>query len=174
LAAALLQKDGRIILWAEVVFQEKKLLSQEGFAVSDFTHGKYIITQPKNSIVVPSWGGNLSQETSTRLFYLDGDVIKGANYVEVVWFWPTTKEDKGSPEPHTHAHNEVIGFFGTDPSQPNDLGAEIEFYIDHERNLMNQSFLAFIPAGVLHCPLNILKITRPVFHFATHSGQSYA
>ena len=42
----------------------------------------------------------------------------------------------------------MIGFFGTDPNDLNDLGAEIEFYIDGERNVMNQTFLAFIPAGV--------------------------
>ena len=142
--------------------------------MTESIHGKYIITQPKENLVVPSWGGNLSQETSTRLFYLDSEVIKGANYVEVVWFWPTTREDKASPDPHTHNFGEVIGFFGTDPQKPHELGAEIEFYIDNERNVMTESFLAFIPAGVIHCPLNILKITRPVFHFATHSGQSYA
>ncbi len=142
--------------------------------MSEFKHGKYIVTQPKKNLVVPSWGGNLSQETSTRVMYLDSEVIKGAFYVECVWFWPTAKEDKASPEPHTHSYDEVIGFFGTDPKDLNDLGAEIEFYIDGERNLMNQTFLAFIPKGVLHCPLNILKITRPVFHFATGQGQSYA
>lgn len=68
----------------------------------------------------------------------------------------------------------MIGFFGTDPNDLNDLGAEIEFYIDGERNVMNQTFLAFIPAGVVHCPLNILSITRPVFHFATGQGKDYA
>jgi hypothetical protein len=142
--------------------------------MSKFTHGKYIITEVKKNLVVPQWGGNLSPERATRLFYLDSDSIKGANYVEVVWFWPTTEEDKQSPEPHTHKYGETIGFFGTDPKNPHDLGAEIEFYIDHERNVMNKSFMAYIPAGIVHCPLNFLKITRPVFHFATHSGQSYS
>jgi hypothetical protein len=26
---------------------------------------------------------------------------------------------------------------------------------------------------VVHCPLNILKITRPVFHFAAGQGKDY-
>ncbi|HSW58202.1 MAG TPA: hypothetical protein VLH15_07360 [Dehalococcoidales bacterium] len=142
--------------------------------MSDFKHGKYVVTQPKQNLVVPQWGGNLSAETSTRVMYLDSEVIKGAFYVECVWFWPTDREDKGSPDPHTHNYDEVIGFFGTDPKDLNDLGAEIELYIDGERNLMNQTFLAFIPRGIVHCPLNILKITRPVFHFATGQGKSYA
>ena len=59
------------------------------------------------------------------------------------------------PEPHTHDFGEVIGFFGTDPKNPNDLGAEIELYIDGERNYITETFLAYIPAGIIHCPLNI-------------------
>lgn len=142
--------------------------------MTEFTHGKYIITEVKKNLVVPEWGGNLDPKRSTRLFYLDSDSIQGANYMEVVWFWPTTEEDKQSPEPHTHQYGETLGFFSTDPRNPYDLGAEIEFYIDHERNVMNKSFLAFIPAGIVHCPLRFLKITQPVFHLGTHGGQSYA
>jgi hypothetical protein len=59
--------------------------------------------------------------------------------VECVWFWPTDKQDKASPAPHTHDYDEVIGFFGTDPNDLCDLGAEIEFYIDGERNVMNET-----------------------------------
>jgi hypothetical protein len=134
---------------------------------------KYFVTEPKKNLVVPKWGGNLPAETSTRVMYLDGEVIPGAFYVECVWFWPTDKKDEGSPEPHTHEFPEVLGFFGTDPKNPKDLGAEIEFYIDGERNVLNQTFLAFVPAGVVHNPLRILKITRPVFHFATFPGKAY-
>jgi hypothetical protein len=142
--------------------------------MEEFKHGKYIVTQPKQNIVVPSWGGSLSHETSTRVMYLDSEVIKGAFYVESVWFWPTDKKDKASPEPHTHEYDEVLAFVGTNWENPNDLGAIIELWIDGERNLMNQTFLAFIPAGIVHNPLNILKITRPVFHFAMGTGKTYA
>jgi hypothetical protein len=141
--------------------------------MSEFHHGRYVVTQGKQNLEVPQWAGNLQADSSTRVMYLDSTVIPGAHYVECVWFWPTNKEDKASPQPHTHDFDEVIGFFGTDPNNLNDLGAEIEFYIDNERNIMNQTFLAFIPAGVIHCPLNILKITRPVFHFATNTGKLY-
>jgi hypothetical protein len=141
--------------------------------VVDVGHGKYVVTQPKQNLVIPGWAGNLQQDTSTRVMYLDSEVIKGAFYVECVWFWPTEKEDKASPAPHTHDYDEVIGFFGTDPNDLSDLGAEIEFYIDGERNVMTETFLAFVPKGVVHCPLNILKITRPVFHFAAGQGKDY-
>jgi hypothetical protein len=138
-----------------------------------FYHGKYITTQPKKNIVVPKWGGNLKSDTSTRVMYLDSSVIPNAPYVECVWFWPTDKKDEASPAPHKHEHDEVLGFFGTDPNDLNDLGAEIELYIDGERNVMNQTFVAYIPAGIIHNPLNFLKITRPVFHFATIAQKTY-
>lgn len=137
-------------------------------------HGKYVVTQPKKGIVVPSWGGNLSAERSTRVMYLDSEVIKGAFYVECVWFWPTDEEDKSSPDPHAHDYDEVIAFFGTNRDDLQDLGAEIELWIDGEKNLMNESFLAFIPAGIVHCPLKILSIDRPVFHFAVGQGKTYS
>ena len=138
-----------------------------------FKHGKYVITEPKPNIIVPPWAGNLSPETSTRMMYLDGEYVKGAFYVECCWFWPTDKEDKGSPEPHTHDYGEVLAFFGTNWDNPQELGAEIELWIENEKNLVNQSFLAFIPAGTVHCPLKIVKINRPVFHFAAGQGTSY-
>jgi hypothetical protein len=115
--------------------------------MTKFHHGKYIVTEPKEKIVVPEWGGSLSAERSTRVMYLDSEVIKGAFYVEVVWFWPTDQKDTSSPAPHAHKYDEVLAFFGTDRKNLNDLGAEIELWIDNEQNIMNQSFLAFIPAG---------------------------
>ena len=142
--------------------------------MAEFTHGKYIITEPKPNIVVPPWAGNLSPETSTRVMYLDSEYVEGAFYLECVWFWPTDKLDQASPEPHKHDFNEVLAFYGTNWDDPKDLGAEIELWIDGEKNLMNQSFVAFIPAGTVHCPLRFLKVTRPVFHFATGQGQSYS
>jgi hypothetical protein len=137
-------------------------------------YGKYVVTQPKKEIVVPKWGGSLSEERSTRVMYLDSQVIQGAFYVECVWFWPTQEKDTSSPDPHTHGYDEVIGFFGTDPTNLGDLGAEIELWIDGERNLMTETFLAFIPAGIVHCPLNVLRIDKPVFHFAAGQGKSYS
>jgi hypothetical protein len=146
---------------------------EETGEMTEFKHGKYIITEPKPNIVVPPWAGNLDPAKSTRMMYLDSEYVEGAFYLECVWFWPTDKKDEASPEPHTHDFSEVLAFFGTDWNNPKDLGAEIELWIDGEQNIMNQSFVAFIPAGIVHNPLNILKITRPVFHFATGQGTAY-
>ena len=137
----------------------------------EFYQGKFIVTRPKENLVKPDWGGSLNADTTTAMMYLDDSVIKGAFVVECVWFWPTDKKDEASPAPHTHDYDEVLAFVGTNFEDPYDLGGIIELYIDNERNVINEGFLAFIPAGVVHCPLNILEIHRPIFHLSTgHSG----
>ena len=142
--------------------------------MAESKYSRFIVTQPKKDLVVPDWGGSLSETRTTRMMYLDSAVIPGAFYVECVWFWPTQEEDTGSPDPHTHEFDEVIGFFGTDRNDPKDLGARIELWIDGQQNIITESFLAFIPAGIVHCPLKVLSIHRPVFHFATGPGKAYA
>jgi hypothetical protein len=141
--------------------------------MDEFHFGKYIVTQPKEDLVKPDWGGNLDFSRTTPMMYLDDSVIKGAFVIESVWFWPSDKEDKASPAPHTHDYDEVLAFTGTNFDDPFDLGGVIELYIDGERNLMNKSFFAFIPKGIVHCPLNLLEINRPVFHMAISLGGNY-
>jgi hypothetical protein len=47
--------------------------------MADIAHGKYVVTQPKQNLVVPGWAGNLQEDTSTRVRYVDSEVIKGAS-----------------------------------------------------------------------------------------------
>ena len=45
--------------------------------------------------------------------------------------------------------------------------------IDGKKNIIDKSFLAFIPAGTEHCPLTILRIDKPIFHFTAGMGKEY-
>ena len=139
----------------------------------EFKHGKYIALEGRQDIPEPPWGGYLPPDTVSHVMYLDGTVIKGAPYMEFAWFWPTDKVGVESPRPHKHDFDEVLAFFGTNRDDPKDLGAEIELWIDDEPNVMNKSFVACIPAGTEHCPLNILKIWRPVFHVSCGHSSKY-
>ena len=53
------------------------------------------------------------------------------------------------------------------------MGGEIEFWIDGKQNFIDRSFIAFIPAGIEHGPINIRKITKPMFHFTAGMGRKY-
>jgi len=104
--------------------------------------------------------------------------VPGSFYSECVWFMPghdpsPEQLKKIGPEPHTHPFEEVITFFGTNRDDPHDLGGEIELWLEDEQFVLTKSFLAYIPAGMKHCPLRIRKVERPIFHFTLGPGQTY-
>ena len=138
-------------------------------------NAKYTVDKPKADAKYPSYRVKNDPKIVKPVIQVDADTVPGAEfYAETKWILPGSKKEIKLCESHTHNFNEVLGFFGFNYDNIQDLGAEIELWIDGEKNLMNQSFVAFIPAGIVHCPLRLLKVTRPVFHFATGHGKSYS
>ena len=107
-----------------------------------------------------------------RILYMDTHVVPGAFQMNTSWYIGCTPVDELHGE-HTHDFPEMIGFYGSDPENPNDLGAEIEFSIEGEKHLLNKSSLIYMPPGVKHLPLAIVKISRPVFHFSICMNPEY-
>jgi hypothetical protein len=136
-------------------------------------YGKYIITGMKPDVNLPSWRlERKPTDASTRLLWLDDDVIKGAFYVECVWYWKGSEQS--IVEAHTHPFDEVITFFGTNPEDPQDLCGEVELWLDDEKHILTKSSLIFVPKGLKHCPLIIRRADRPIFHFTTGPGGKYS
>lgn len=71
-------------------------------------------------------------------------------------------EDMGHG-PHVHKHPEVVMHIGTDPDNPLDLGAEVEFCLgeEMERHILTTSNSVYLPAHFVHGPWIIHKVTRP-------------
>jgi hypothetical protein len=139
-------------------------------------YDKHFIFQDKPDLKLPEYRHEIPEERGHRIVYLDNEVFPDAGfYVEAAWFWPREikhGEPPGVPA-HKHPFDEVIAFFGTNPDDMHDLGAEVELWIDGEKNLIDRSFMAFIPAGTEHCPLQFRRIERPVFHFTAGPGDMY-
>ena len=77
-------------------------------------------------------------------------------------------------EEHVHDDtDELIGFIGSDPTHPEDLGGEIEFTIGGEAHLLTRSSIIFAPAGLKHNPMRILRVNRPIFHFSVVTTHTY-
>ncbi len=143
-------------------------------------YGKYIISELKPPAVEAPWSPpNISgagKGKGGRVLYMDSSVVPGATYMECVWVLP---RPAGTPSPsagtksHTHHYDEVIGFFGTDLNDPYDLGAEVELWLGDEKHIITKTSLVFIPAGLRHCPLNFLRVDRPVFHYTTGPAKMY-
>ncbi len=112
---------------------------------------------------------------SGRILYMDSEMVPGACYTEAVWIRGGKSEvqRKGGIQAHTHDYDEVLGFFGTSPEDPYDLGAEVEFWLDEEKYVLTKTCLIFVPKGLQHCPLRVLGVNTPVFHFSSHRGKMY-
>ena len=133
---------------------------------------KYIITELKPKVEAP-WTPVFKPEEISTVLFLDNSVIKGAFYVETAWFWPQLAKNGTRGQPHQHDYDEVLAFLGSDPKNPHDLGAELEFQINGENHIINKSCLIFIPKGMQHGPPIFNKIDRPLFHFACGTGKDY-
>ena len=68
---------------------------------------------------------------------------------------------------HKHDYEEIFMFLGTNPKDPNDLGAEVEFWIgegkDQEKIVFTTSSSIYVPPGVAHFPQIWRNVKRPVF-----------
>jgi hypothetical protein len=138
---------------------------------------KYFVTELKSTVGDAPWTPQFEKNEAMRLLSLDSEVIKGAFYMETAWFWPgkwpATKGDIGTIKAHSHEFDETIAWVGTDPKDPYSLNGEIEFWIDGKQNIIDKSFIAFIPAGTVHGPINIRRIEKPMFHFTAGMGKKY-
>jgi hypothetical protein len=138
--------------------------------MSGSKYGKYVITD----LVLPEEKKKIEADYSKyakRILWMDENVVEGAFHMNTAWFLNAaeTLEDK----PHVHDTDEIIGFFGNDPRNPYDLGAEIEIWLEDEKQVITKSALLFVPAGMKHCPLILKRVDRPIFHFTTVTGRLY-
>ena len=138
---------------------------------------RYFVTELQEKVGGASWSPTFSDNEAMRLLSLDSDVLKGAFYMETAWFWPgkwpETKGEEGVVKEHSHEFAETVAFIGTNPDDIYDLGGEVEFWIDGKQNIIDRSFLAFLPAGTKHGPLSLRRVDRPIFHFTAGMRGSY-
>ena len=108
-----------------------------------------------------------------RICWIDGNVVPGAFQMNTAWYSAVPERDPIFGE---HCHDdadELIGFIGSNPDDPTDLGGEIEFTIGGEAHLLTKSTIIFAPAGLAHNPMRILRVDRPIFHFSVVTTAIY-
>jgi hypothetical protein len=103
---------------------------------------------------------------------MSGSLVPGSEmYIETGWVL-------GMPDPnphigeHTHDYDEIVLHIGTDPSNPEDLGGEIEIGMGGEPVRINSTSAIFIPKGVKHGPLVWKKFTKPHLELTIMIGAS--
>ncbi len=138
-------------------------------------YGKNIIDRPKTMPGAPKVTDEESKRREEYVkfpIYVDDEVVPGSYYFMAAWWQKITGE--GSPaEEHDHDFDEYLIFLGTNPKDPNDLGGEVELWIDGEKHMLTKSCAIFIPAGVKHAPIYFRKIVTPIWYLATGPTEAY-
>lgn len=144
--------------------------------MQEMRNAKNMLTMDKVNPVFPAYRHEMESKYVKRILQLDAETVPGAEfYSEAKWIVPGDKSKEGIllVDSHTHTWGELLGFFGYDYEDIQDLGAEIEFTVDNERHLITRSFAAFIPAGVQHGPLIIRNVVKPIFHMTAGDTDTY-
>ena len=127
--------------------------------------GKYIVQDLKNPDVGTPEFKAMYNKFANRILWIDDNVVEGAFQMNTAWYFDVPEKDPVFDE-HVHDYDELIGFYGSNPDDPYDLGAEMEVTIDGEVHKIDRTSMIFLPAGMPHMPLSIKKVDRPVFHFS--------
>jgi hypothetical protein len=143
------------------------------FMNNEGEYGKYIIQELKE----PAHTGSaefkeMYKKFSNRILWIDNNVIEGATQMNTAWYYAVPEIDPVFEE-HVHDYDEIIGFYGSNPDDKYDLGAELEVGINGEMHKLTRTSLLFIPAGLKHMPLSIKRVDRPIFHFSLVTGPEY-
>ena len=136
-------------------------------------YGKYYIQdlQTPPGLLSPEMQ-EIYSKFATRVLWMDGSVVPGAFQMNVAWYRDVPERDPMFPE-HEHASAELVGFFGSNPDDPYDLGGVVEFAINGEMHRLTRTTLIYIPGGVPHSPLRITRVDRPIFHFSVVMTAEY-
>jgi hypothetical protein len=92
---------------------------------------KYFVTELRDVVGDAPWSPVFADNEGRRVLSLDGDVLKGAFYMETAWFlpgdWPakTGSLKTRTIGAHTHDFDETIAWVGSDPKDPYNLHGEI-------------------------------------------------
>ncbi len=71
---------------------------------------------------------------------------------------------RGDNPCHTHNFHEFLAWYGGNPEDPDDFGAEVVLYLgaELEKHVFTRPTLVYVPPGLPHCPLEVTRVDRPI------------
>lgn len=136
-------------------------------------YAAYFVQDAAGAPIMDEAFKQLYDKFAHRICWIDGSVVPGAFQMNTAWYSAVPERDPIFLE-HCHDDSdELIGFIGSNPDDPTDLGGEIEFSINGEAHLLTKSTIIFASAGTPHNPMRILKVDRPIFHFSVVTAATY-
>lgn len=151
--------------------------------MAESIYEKYIVREPTRSqhkISVSSWATVENSRTAPPYMLMEnGQPIPGVNHmVEFLWIWKATAMGATNEKPpHKHDLQEMFLFLGTNKDDPNDLGADIEFWMGEgeqaDKLNFSTSSLIWVPPNLPHMPLIYRNVKKPLLLviFALEAGE---
>lgn len=129
---------------------------------------KYLVRKPAYEVIPVTPTKNRMNPSMT---FLNNNLIPGCDiYLEFSWIWGMPDQN---PPIMEHIHNdydEVVFHIGSDPDNPEDLGAEIDLYVDSQALRLDKTCTVFAPKGIKHGPLVWKSVSRPHIEMAIVFG----
>ncbi len=140
--------------------------------MSDLKYEKCIIRSPKLIELAHHAKGKVSGFTYPYLVYMDEDLMKGSPvFIDLGWRTAIPNPNPVS-EYHSHTADEILMYMGSDPGNPQDLGAEIEITLNAEKYKIDTTCAVFIPSGVKHT-IKVTKFKRPFLNIGIEFRNRY-
>ena len=137
-------------------------------------YGSYIV-QDLRAPQMPLDFTEFYKTYAKRLLWMDANVVPGAFQMNLSWYMAASDmRPLMNHGEHFHDFDELIGFLGSDPQNPYELGGEIEIGIGGELHRLTKSSVIFLPRGLKHLPLSLLRVDRPILHFSISMNPVYA
>jgi hypothetical protein len=151
--------------WVDINSEEaKKEMAKQPTGVN---YAKYLVRKPVKEVVAGMSVKNRPGGSSTLM---NNNLVPGSNiYIEGGWVL-------GMPDPnphifeHAHDYEEIVVHFGSDYQNPEDLGGEIDFYVDGKPLKFDKTSALYVPRGIKHGPLVWKKFSRPHLEMAIMPG----
>ena len=150
----------------ETKAEDKKSIEE---AIEGDRYSKYIYYYD-GDWKLPEDSGDIPFQMITRF---DNSILPGSHFYWFQWIMPHDKPfmEVGHP-PHIHKDHELVFQIGTDPDNPEDLGAEVEIFLgpEMERHVITKTCVLFFPANFVHCPWRPLRTWRPWIFLEVNQG----
>lgn len=135
-------------------------------------YGKYVIKKPRLLTEMAHHDfTDVSGITFPDEVFLDKHLVPDSDsWLDIMWIWeiPNPPDLLGA---HAHPFDELVLLIGSNPRDTKDFGdSEIEWFMgegaEAERFVIDTTTLIYVPKGLVHGPMNFLKIHMPILNVA--------
>ena len=135
-------------------------------------YAKYVVREPRLLTEMAHHDfTDVSGITFPDEVFLDKHLVPDSDsWLDIMWIWeiPNPPDLLGA---HAHPFDELVLLIGSNPRNTKDFGgSEIEWFMgegdEAERFVVDTTTLIYVPKGLVHGPMNFLKIDMPILNVA--------